>query len=79
MTQAFVMCYFCGGRVEGMDIFSGFVELSFTHTCTHTHTPDLFSSKQKIVGFRLSSQAYGNMSRKKRKVLIFTLNKEGKF
>ena len=29
MTQAFEIWYVCGGRVGGMDIFSGFVELSF--------------------------------------------------
>ena len=29
MTQAFEIWYFCGGRVGCMDIFSGFVELSF--------------------------------------------------
>ena len=29
ITQAFEIWYFCGGRVGGMDIFSGFVELSF--------------------------------------------------
>ena len=26
MTQAFEIWYVCGGRVGGMDIFSGFVE-----------------------------------------------------
>ena len=29
MTQAFEIWYFYGERVGGMDIFSGFVELSF--------------------------------------------------
>ena len=29
MTQVFEIWYFCVGRVAGMDIFSGFVELSF--------------------------------------------------